>query len=149
MDITTGSDLTGAAILIPIITGIVQAIKMIGLKDKFAPVAALAIGAGLGVLLRQNTETFTSAVFSGLIYGLSASGLYSGLVHTLGLAKAAETVNSPYDNMNIPTASANTATPQTMITAQESSRPTTTIIDTGASIKTTGDVVHIDTEKKE
>lgn len=144
--ITTGSDLSGAAILIPIITGIVQALKMVGLKDKYAPVAALAIGAGLGVLLRQDAETFTSAVFSGLIYGLSASGLYSGLVHTLGLAKAATVTNSPYDNMNIPTTG---ATPLTTTMNQDGSRPTATIIDGGASVTKVGDVTTIETEKKE
>lgn len=85
--VAAANELTSAAILIPVITGIVQALKLIGLKDKFAPLASIGLGAGLALLLRGELQTFTHAIYLGIIYGLSASGLYSGLVHSLNAGR--------------------------------------------------------------
>ncbi len=61
--------------IVAIIVGVTEVIKGAGLPSKFAPLVAVVLGLaasfgieGFGIL----------AAFNGLIYGLSASGLYSG-----------------------------------------------------------------------
>lgn len=73
-----------SAVIIPVITALVQAIKSVGLRDKWAPLVSIGLGALIAVVLRPDNEEIAHAVFTGIIYGLSASGLYSGIVHTLG-----------------------------------------------------------------
>lgn len=64
--------------------GLVQAIKQIGLNQKFAPLVAIAIGIALSVLAAPiNSETITLSVFQGLIIGLTSVGLYSGVKNTI------------------------------------------------------------------
>lgn len=89
-ELLAANDIASAAVLIPVTTGIVQALKMIGLQDKFAPLAAIGVGAGISLLTKSDLVTHTNAIFTGIIYGLSASGLYSGLVHSLQVGKAAQ-----------------------------------------------------------
>lgn len=80
----TGDYVFSSAVIIPVITALVQAIKSVGVRDKWAPLISIAIGVLIAVFLRPDTEEVTHAVFTGILYGLSASGLYSGIVHTLG-----------------------------------------------------------------
>lgn len=80
----TGNYVFSSAVIIPVITAVVQAIKGVGLRDKWAPLVSIGLGVLIAVLLRPDTEAMDHAVFTGIIYGLSASGLYSGIVHTLG-----------------------------------------------------------------
>jgi hypothetical protein len=144
------NEITNAAILIPVITGIVQALKMIGMQNKFAPLAAIGIGAGLAVLLRQDVQSFTNAIFTGIIFGLSSSGLYSGLVHSLNVGNKTNPTTAaasqqpemlPPDAENYPT---------TTTALNDGTNPQTTIIlDEGASIKPMGDGMKIETEKGE
>lgn len=58
------------------VMGIVEAIKKAGLSSKYAPLAALALGIGAAFLVPS--ETLGVTVFTGVIIGLSACGLYSG-----------------------------------------------------------------------
>ena len=66
--------------VIPLIIGLVQALKGIGLPDTFAPIASIGLGLILAIvqiLTGADIEPL-AAVLTGIAYGLSASGLYSG-----------------------------------------------------------------------
>jgi F0F1-type ATP synthase assembly protein I len=73
-----------SAVLIPIITAIVQAFKMTNwVKDKFTPFAAMIVGVGVTFLLAHDATTnISGTILTGILFGLAASGLYSGLQHT-------------------------------------------------------------------
>ncbi len=62
--------------LIPIVIGLIQVAKMAGLPSKYAPIGALILGV-VGALILGGP--IGVAILSGLIVGLSASGLYSGV----------------------------------------------------------------------
>jgi hypothetical protein len=143
---TDTNEITNAAILIPVITGIVQALKMIGMQNKFAPLAAIGIGAGLAVLLRADAQSFTNAIFTGIIFGLSSSGLYSGLVHSLKMGEGTNPATASPQPEMLP-ADAETYPMTTTLNNGKTSPQTTIIVDEGASIKATEDGVKIETEK--
>ena len=63
-------------ILIPIVTGLVSAIKTAGLPSKYAPAVSLVLGIAAAYLINDT-------IVSGLVIGLSASGLYSGVKATV------------------------------------------------------------------
>jgi len=67
-------------VLVPVVIGLVEVLKHIGLVSKFLPLASLILGvAGIGLL-----DAFTGAnVLQGIIVGLTASGLFSGTKSTL------------------------------------------------------------------
>lgn len=71
------------ALLVPLVVGIIEAFKQIGLGARFAPVAALALGVLGAVLLGGGFDT--TSLFQGVLAGLSASGLYSGVRTTMKL----------------------------------------------------------------
>jgi len=62
---------------IPVVIGIVEVLKKVGLKDKFAPIASIFLGIVLGILYGAEGE-IKKGVLQGIYFGLSASGLYSG-----------------------------------------------------------------------
>jgi hypothetical protein len=72
----------GAVAVIPIIVAVIQAIKMVGMPNKFSPIASLAVGIIVAFLLRHETQDFSQTLLAGVIYGLGASGLYSGVKTT-------------------------------------------------------------------
>jgi hypothetical protein len=62
---------------VPIITGILQAVKGF-IPDKLVPFAAMTIGVAWNVGLTAGTDEFDrTAIFLGMVIGLAASGLYS------------------------------------------------------------------------
>ncbi|MGH4118858.1 hypothetical protein [Clostridium sp.] len=63
--------------LIPIITILVDVIKKAGLPKNFAPLASLILGVIAGLVFENNGD-IKNAIITGLIMGMSASGLYSG-----------------------------------------------------------------------
>ena len=75
------NSLTGAVAVIPIIVSLVQVIKMTmpKLDNRFAPILSIAMGIIVAFLLKHNTADLTSVILEGVLYGLSASGLYSGV----------------------------------------------------------------------
>jgi hypothetical protein len=83
----------GAIAVIPVITLIVQAIKMTGwrMADKFAPLLSIAIGIIIGFIANHNTADLSNTILTGVIMGLSASGLYSGVKVTAHSVKGGET----------------------------------------------------------
>lgn len=72
----------GAVAVIPIIVAIIQAIKMVGMPNKFSPIASLGVGIIIGFLFRHETQDLSQTILAGVIYGLGASGLYSGVKTT-------------------------------------------------------------------
>lgn len=67
--------------VVPLVVAIVQAIKTMGIPTKFAPIISIGVGIGLGLIVNGGT-TMTANLLNGVIYGLSASGLYSGITVT-------------------------------------------------------------------
>ena len=74
MDIETFSQiLTRVAILTPVLTGVVEALKVVGIPGRFLPLVAIALGACSGFFLVS--ASILGAV-AGVAIGLSAVGLY-------------------------------------------------------------------------
>lgn len=66
--------------LVPVVLGVVQVGKIAGLSSRWAPVLSLVLGVGAVSLL----DSWTAAnVVQGVIVGLSASGLWSGVKSTV------------------------------------------------------------------
>lgn len=60
---------------IAIVLGLTELIKQLGVPSRFCQLASLAIGIVIAFLVDGIT---TTSILSGIVYGLSASGLYSG-----------------------------------------------------------------------
>lgn len=67
--------------LVPLIIGLNQIAKMIGIKDKLIPIFSLLFGLALGIIFLSDGD-IKSGVILGLYMGLSAVGLYSGVKNT-------------------------------------------------------------------
>lgn len=68
--------------LIPLIVGLVELCKRLGLKHKLLPVASLIFGLLAGIFYIY-PDDIKGAILVGLVLGLSASGLYSSTKNTL------------------------------------------------------------------
>lgn len=65
--------------IIPITVGLVEILKMQGLDTKHAPVASVLIATALNIAISAAiTSMSVESVIEGIVFGLSASGLYSG-----------------------------------------------------------------------
>ena len=73
-------------IIIPIIMSIVEMFKGIGLPSKFSAVVAVVVGALLGVFYME-PQSIKNGLLKGIIYGLTAAGLYSGTKNTFQQVK--------------------------------------------------------------
>ena len=82
-DVLSNALLSGTAI-IPIIVALVQMFKMTTwVQDRFAPFLAVALGILLSFLFGEDLgHDWSHIIFTGIIYGLSSSGLYSGIKTT-------------------------------------------------------------------
>lgn len=71
----------GGVIVVPLIVGLVEAAKRLGLPARYAALAALGLGLavsfGAGVTTEAGGRDLFEAALVGLALGLSASGLYS------------------------------------------------------------------------
>jgi len=82
LDLTALS--TNAIVIVPIVIAIVQAIKLTGwIPDHFAPLLSIGIGIIIGYLGDRHNTDLTLTLLSGAVYGLMASGLYSGVKTTM------------------------------------------------------------------
>lgn len=63
--------------LVPVIIGLVEVFKTLGLTDRYAALASLLLGVVAGVVF-ADTGILAQDVLVGIALGLSASGLYSG-----------------------------------------------------------------------
>ena len=68
--------------IIPLIVGMVELAKKLGLPDKFAAVLSAILGVVIGLVYVAPNDP-AKAVLVGLSMGLSASGLYSGVKNTV------------------------------------------------------------------
>lgn len=62
--------------LIPIITFLVDVLKSLGLKPRYAPFACLVLGILLGMLFLECRD-IKENILQGILMGTSATGLYS------------------------------------------------------------------------
>lgn len=62
-------------IAIPVILGVVSAIKTAGMPSRWSAPLAIVLGAVVSYFLAGHTG---QSVFDGIVWGLSAAGLYSG-----------------------------------------------------------------------
>ncbi|KYD16278.1 hypothetical protein [Caldibacillus debilis] len=62
--------------IIPLIIGAVELMKRMGLPAKYSPFAALALGLTVGLVYLD--APIKERILVGIMFGLSASGLYSG-----------------------------------------------------------------------
>jgi uncharacterized protein YoaH (UPF0181 family) len=75
---------SNAIVLVPIVIAIVQAIKLTGwIPDHFAPLLSILVGVIIGFLGDHHNNDLTLTILSGAVYGLMASGLYSGVKTTM------------------------------------------------------------------
>lgn len=69
-------------VVVPIIMSIVQMAKGLGMPRKFSSLVAVIVGAILGVFFVE-PHCFRTGLLKGIVYGLTASGLYSGTKNTV------------------------------------------------------------------
>jgi hypothetical protein len=87
-----------AAVIIPIITAVVQAFKF-WINDKFAPFIAMIVGIGITFLFTHDALTnISGTILLGLLFGLASSGLYSGLRTTTAAIKEAKAEKAKKEN---------------------------------------------------
>jgi hypothetical protein len=85
----SSSALVGGVTAVPLIIGLVAAIRQVGLPDRFAPLVSIALGVLMGITGAYLTgpmtpQSLVTGVIVGLGLGLAASGAYSGTKATLG-----------------------------------------------------------------
>lgn len=69
-----------SAVAIPIVLAITQALKFSWIKDEYAPFVSIVVGIGVAFLLIHDVSSNLShIILNGALFGLSASGLYSGI----------------------------------------------------------------------
>lgn len=106
-NVLSNAIISGTAI-IPVIVALVQMFKMTNwIKDRFAPFLAVALGILLAFLFGEDLGyDWSHIIFTGIIYGLSASGLYSGIKSSTEaikmdrMKKAQEEKNNTSNNKN-------------------------------------------------
>lgn len=77
------NELTYAGIaIIPLLIGLLEVFKKIGLSEKYVPIFSVVLGIGTGIALFADGDLATGIV-QGIYIGLSAVGLYSGTKNTL------------------------------------------------------------------
>ena len=76
--------MTNALVIVPIVIAITQAIKLTGfVKDHFAPLVSIVVGILIGWIGHYENPDLSTILLGGTIYGLIASGLYSGVKTTM------------------------------------------------------------------
>jgi len=69
-------------ILVPVVVGVVQAVKLTGVSTNYIPTLAILLGI-LGVYSASGFMFSGMMVIEGIVVGLSAAGLYSGVKATV------------------------------------------------------------------
>jgi hypothetical protein len=80
----SSADVVNNAAAVPIVVAITQLFKMLSPKmEKFAPFISLGLGVLISFITTANaTGSIGGTILSGILYGLSASGLYSATKST-------------------------------------------------------------------
>jgi hypothetical protein len=67
--------------LVPVVIGLVEVIKRIGLNERYLPITAIILGVvGAVAIIGYSPET----IVGGIVLGLSSVGLFSGVRATSG-----------------------------------------------------------------
>lgn len=69
------------SILVPMIMSIVELAKGLGIPKKFSALLSVIIGIAIGIFYLHPMD-IKLGIFEGVVYGLTASGLYSGAKNT-------------------------------------------------------------------
>jgi hypothetical protein len=69
-------------VIVPVIIGLVEVAKRIGLNEKYCPVLAVLLGIGFSAL--GTSVGVGGMLLAGIISGLTSVGLYSGVKNTFG-----------------------------------------------------------------
>ncbi|MEC5425665.1 hypothetical protein QGM71_19480 [Virgibacillus sp. C22-A2] len=64
-------------LLVPVILGLIQAAKIVGLPKNYSPILAVVLGAIAGPVY-ITTDNIAAGILIGIALGLSSIGLYSG-----------------------------------------------------------------------
>ena len=75
-------EIVSAGSVLAAVMGITQAIKMLGLPSRFAPISSIAVGIAFAMFFLKSSSPET--VFAGVVMGLTVSGLWSGSKALLG-----------------------------------------------------------------
>jgi hypothetical protein len=69
---------------VAVIVGMIELVKKFNVKERWCPVIALALGIiiSLGSSYNSGNVNVYECLMTGIVYGLSASGLYSGVKAT-------------------------------------------------------------------
>ncbi len=68
--------------IIPLLIGILEVFKKLGVNQKIIPVISLILGIGIGISLFAAGD-LKAGIIQGIYIGLSAVGLYSGTKNTI------------------------------------------------------------------
>lgn len=68
--------------IIPLLIGLLEVFKRLGLNERYIPIFSVVLGIGLGISLFAEGDLATG-IIQGTFIGLSAVGLYSGTKNTL------------------------------------------------------------------
>ncbi len=68
--------------IVPLLIGILEVFKKVGLKEKYIPIFSLSLGIFIGIGLFGNGD-MKAGLIQGIFIGLSAVGLYSGTKNTI------------------------------------------------------------------
>ncbi|NLJ40192.1 MAG: hypothetical protein GX352_01060 [Clostridiales bacterium] len=77
--------------IVPLIVGIVELFKSLGLPGKFSALTAALLGILIGIFYVYPKD-IPRGIITGLSFGLAASGLYSGTKNTVEGVRAMRTV---------------------------------------------------------
>jgi hypothetical protein len=75
--------------IIPLIVGVVELFKTLGLPTKFSALVAAVLGVAIGIVYVA-PENIPEGILIGLSLGLAAAGLYSGIKNTVEGVKKSE-----------------------------------------------------------
>ncbi len=73
---------TSFLVLVPVVVALVEGVKQSGVYSKLVPLLALLFGV-LGVYLLNSFVLSGPLVLQGVVVGLTAAGLYSGVKKTM------------------------------------------------------------------
>ncbi len=79
----------GATATVPIVVALTQIVKVGGwISPKFLPFVAILFGILISFLFAHETGDISANILAGILFGLAASGLYSGVQATTYAIKA-------------------------------------------------------------
>ena len=78
--------LTAMAIITPVTTGLIEMVKRVNIPTRIVPIMPLVLGIAAAFLFPPSMGA-TNEIAAGVLSGLAASGLYSGVVKTTAMGE--------------------------------------------------------------